>query len=244
MRTIPIVGLFAALVACGGDPATETTAADPAPATAAAPAPAEPAAQEWTLPADANPALKDPSLAQERAPDTYKVRFETTKGPFVVQVTRDWSPNGADRLYNLAKIGYYDDAAFFRAIDGFMVQFGISGYPEASKAWREATIEDDPVKKSNTRGMVTFAKTNMPNSRSTQLFVNYKDNSQLDRMGFSPLGEVVEGMEVVDSLYKGYGEGAPRGRGPNQGQVQSEGNRYLKKEYPQLDYIERATIVD
>lgn len=193
-------------------------------------------------PEGAKPALSDPSLATATAPNTYKVAFETTKGTFVVLVHRDWAPNGADRLYNLVEAGFFDGCKFFRAIDGFMVQFGLSPYPAISQKWREATIDDDPVKEHNTRGRVTFA-TAGPNTRTTQLFINYVDNSNLDRMGFAPFGEVVEGMEqVVDALYKGYGEGAPRGRGPDQGMIQDRGNTYLDKDFPQLDGIKSATI--
>lgn len=198
----------------------------------------------WTLPEGANPALTNPNLAKAEAPEQFDVKFTTTEGPFVVRFHRDWSPNGADRVYNLVSIGYYDQIAFFRAIEGFMVQFGISGYPEVNETWREANIPDDPVKKSNTRGMVTFAKSGAPDSRSTQLFINYVDtNAKLDAMGFSPVGEVIEGMDTVDMLYKGYGEGAPRGRGPNQMLIQSKGNTYLKDKFPELDYIEKAEFV-
>jgi len=190
-----------------------------------------------------HPALKDPSKATEKAPDTFKVKFTTTKGDFVVEANRAWAPNGADRLYNLVKVGYFKDLAFFRAIQGFMVQFGIHGDPAVSAAWRRANIQDDPVKESNAKGYVTFA-TAGPNTRTTQLFINYADNRNLDSMGFSPVGKVVQGMEVVESLHKGYGEGAPRGRGPDQGRVQGEGNAYLKRDFPNLDYIQSATIVE
>ena len=177
------------------------------------------------------------------APDTYQVRFETTKGDIVVQVQRSLSPNGADRFYNLVRNGYYEGVRFFRVIDGFMAQFGMHGDPRVTAALRAAPIQDDPVMASNTRGMVTFAMTGQPNSRTTQVFINYRDNSNLDAMGFAPFGEVVEGMDVVDQLYSGYGEGAPNGSGPSQAQIQAEGNEYLERDFPQLDYIERATIV-
>lgn len=237
-----------ALAACGGgeeahtpEPAPEPEKVEKAqPEPEPAPTPAEP--EVWKLDEGANPALTDPSKAAETAPNTYKVKFETTKGDFVVQVSREWAPNGADRLHNLVNVGYFEDIAFFRAIDGFMVQFGISGYPEVAAAWRTAQIQDDPVTQSNKRGRLTFA-TAGPNTRTTQLFINYKDNSMLDGQGFSPIGEVVEGMDVVDSLYKGYGEGAPRGRGPNQGMVQMKGNAYLKADFPELDYINKASVV-
>lgn len=189
--------------------------------------------------------LLNPTSAEmtATAPDSYRVRFETTKGDVVIQVQRSLSPNGADRFYNLVRGGYYDGVRFFRVIDGFMAQFGMHGDPQVTAAWRSVPIPDDPVGASNTRGMVTFAMTGQPNSRTTQVFINYRDNANLDAMGFAPFGEVVEGMEVVDQLYSGYGEGAPNGRGPSQAQIQAEGNAYLERDFPQLDYIERATIV-
>lgn len=195
-----------------------------------------------TLPAFAQSAnLANPSALRETAPATYKVRFETSKGAFVVDVTREWAPNGADRFYNLVKNGFYDGVRFFRVLDGFMAQFGINGDPKISAAWREARIPDDPVKQSNRRGFITYAMAG-PNTRTSQLFINYGDNSALDRQGFSPFGQVSSGMNVVDALYSGYGEGAPRGKGPDQGRVQMEGNAYLAKNFPQLDYVKKATI--
>ena len=194
------------------------------------------------LPEGANPALTNPDLAKETAPASYKCNFETSKGTFVVQVTREWAPNGADRFYNLCKIGYFDNAKFFRNIQGFMVQFGMSAYPAATKVWQEATIKDDPVVKSNKPLYVTFAKTGAPDSRSTQIFINHGDNASLDGMGFSPVGQVVEGQDVVKKLYDGYGEGAPRGRGPRQDLMQEVGNSYLKEAFPELDYIVSASI--
>lgn len=185
--------------------------------------------------------LSDPASLNEQAPPVYKVKFDTSKGTFVVEVHRDWAPNGADRFYNLVKNGFYNDARFFRVIDGFMVQFGLNGDPKVSAVWRDANIKDDPVKQSNTRGMITFA-TAGPNTRTTQVFISFGDNASLDGQGFSPFGKVVSGMEVVDSLYAGYGEGAPQGHGPNQGIVQSLGNPYLAKAFPKLDYINKATI--
>lgn len=212
------------------------------PAAAAAPAEAPPAAAEVAPAGSPQPGLLDPSLAQETAPAEYKVQFETTKGKFVVAVHRAWAPKGADRFYNLVKVGYYDDVAFFRAIDGFMVQFGIHGTPTVNGAWRDARLQDDPVSKSNTKGMVTFA-TSGPNSRTTQLFINYGDNANLDAMGFAPFGEVVDGMNIVNALHTGYGEGAPRGRGPDQGRMAQQGNAYLKESFPKLDYIQHATLL-
>ena len=194
--------------------------------------------------ADRNPALLDPSLAKERAPDEFKARFSTTKGDFVIEVIRDWAPQGADRFYNLVKIGYFDNEAFFRNIEGFMVQFGINGDPAVNKKWQRSDIKDDPVKKSNQRGYVTFAQGSALNSRSTQFFISFGDNSRLDEMRFAPFGRVVEGMDVVSSLYNGYGEGPPEGRGPDQGRIQDEGNAYLKESFPKLDYINSAAIVN
>jgi peptidyl-prolyl cis-trans isomerase A (cyclophilin A) len=186
--------------------------------------------------------LGNPAALKEQAPPVYKVEFDTSKGPFVVEVHRDWAPNGADRFYNLVKNGFYDSTRFFRVIEGFMAQFGVNGDPKVSAVWRESRIKDDPVKVSNKRTFVTFA-TAGPNTRTTQVFVSYGDNSNLDSQGFSPFGQVVSGMKVVDSLYSGYGEGAPGGRGPNQTRVQSEGNAYLASSFPNLDYVKKATIV-
>ncbi len=179
-----------------------------------------------------------------QAPETFKVKFETSKGDIVIQVTRAWAPLGADRFYNLLKAGYFTNAASVRVIEGFMAQAGIHGDPRVNAAWRTATIEDDPVEQRNTRGMVSFA-TSGPNSRVNQFFINFADNSRLDPMGFSPFARVrPEDMAVVDRLYAGYGEGAPRGRGPVQGLMQSRGNEYLRAEFPELDYIETARIVE
>jgi peptidyl-prolyl cis-trans isomerase A (cyclophilin A) len=195
-----------------------------------------------TLPAFGQSAnLGNPSALRETAPATYKARFETSKGAFVVDVTREWAPNGADRFYNLVKNGFYDGVRFFRVLDGFMAQFGINGDPKISAAWREARIQDDPVKQSNRRGFITYAMAG-PNTRTSQVFINYGDNSALDRQNFSPFGRVTSGMEVVDALYNGYGEGAPRGQGPDQGRVQTEGNAYLTKSFPRLDFVKKATI--
>jgi peptidyl-prolyl cis-trans isomerase A (cyclophilin A) len=177
------------------------------------------------------------------APSTCSVSFRTTKGSFTARIVRDWSPNGADRLYELVQSGYFDDVAFFRVLDGFVAQFGISGDPALSAAWRERTIADDPVKASNTRGTISFAMAG-PGTRTTQLFVNLADNPRLDSMGFSPVAEITGGMDVVDSLHGGYGEGAPRGNGPNQGILQQRGNAYLRESFPHLDYIEQAIISD
>jgi peptidyl-prolyl cis-trans isomerase A (cyclophilin A) len=199
-------------------------------------------AEKNDAPAKPSADLSDPSKLNEKAPDTFKAKFETTKGSFTIEVTRDQAPQGADRFYNLVKAGYFTDIAFFRVIPGFMGQFGIHGDPKVSAAWRNAKIPDDPVKAGNKRGAVTFAMGG-PNTRTTQLFINFVDNSRLDSMGFPSFGKVVAGMDVVDRLNGEYGEGAPSGRGPNQTRVQMEGNAYLKKDFPNLDYIKSAAIV-
>lgn len=185
--------------------------------------------------------LGDPSSLNKKAPAVYKAKFDTSKGTFVIEVHRDWSPNGADRFYNLVKSGFYNDVRFFRVLDGFMVQFGISGNPDVSGVWRNARIADDNVNESNQRGYVSFA-TGGPNTRTTQVFINFGNNYNLDGQGFSPFGQVVSGMKVVDSLYSGYGEGAPSGQGPDQGRLQAQGNAYLIADFPKLDYIKKATI--
>lgn len=188
-------------------------------------------------------ALMNPQAATAQAPKTFKVRFTTTKGDFEVEAQRAWSPRGADRFYNLVQAGFFNEIAFFRAIDGFMVQFGIHGTPAVAAKWRGSNIPDDPPAGiPNQRGYVSFA-TAGPGTRTTQMFINYGDNSRLDSMGFTPFAKVTKGMEVVDSLYKGYGEGAPSGMGPEQGRTQMEGNAYLKKSFPKLDYIKSATVV-
>jgi peptidyl-prolyl cis-trans isomerase A (cyclophilin A) len=185
--------------------------------------------------------LSNPAALNEKAPATYKAKFDTSKGVFIVEVRRDWAPNGADRFYNLVKNGFFDDTRFFRVVPNFMVQFGINGDPKVSAPWRGARIQDDKVTQSNKRGLITFA-TSGPNSRTTQVFINFKDNNFLDGQGFAPFGQVVTGMNVVDALYSGYGEGAPSGKGPDQGRIQMEGNDYLTKSFPQLDYVKKASI--
>ena len=185
--------------------------------------------------------LSNPASLNEKAPDVYKVKFDTSQGTFEIEVHRDWAPNGADRFFNLVKNGFYNDTRFFRVIKGFMVQFGISGNPKISQVWRNANIPDDPVEESNLRGFVTFA-TAGPNTRTSQVFINYGDNPSLDGQGFAPFGKVISGLDGVQHLYSNYGEGAPRGEGPDQSRVQTEGNAYLQKNFPQLDYIKKATI--
>src|SRR5713226_8368967 len=178
---------------------------------------------------------------EERGPDSYKVRFDTTKGQFVVTVTRAWAPLGADRFYTLVKSGFYDGARFFRMLPGFVVQFGIPADPAVTRKWRDTNLKDDPVKQSNTRGTVSFA-TDGPDTRTTQAFINLGDNARLDQRGFAPFGAVVSGMDVVDQFYSEYGEGEPRGKGPAQPRIEAEGNTYLERDFPKLDYIKRATV--
>jgi len=187
---------------------------------------------------EVDPALLKPEEADEEAPETFRVEFETTSGTIVGEFHREWAPKGADRLYNLVRIGYFEDVAFFRVIDGFMAQFGLHGEPAVNEAWMDASIEDDEVEKSNERGFITFAKRRRPNSRTTQLFINYRDNEELDDKGFAPVGRVVEGMEVVDQLYAGYGEDV------SQKKLRNRGNSYLDENFPELDYIESAELVE
>ncbi len=180
-----------------------------------------------------------------QAPADFKVKFETTKGDFVVEVHRDWAPRGADRFYELVKAGFYDGDGFFRALKGFIVQFGLNPDPQVNSKWRTMTIPDDPVTKANTRGRITFA-TAGPATRTTQLFINLGNNSaSLDNQGFAPFGQVAEGgMDVVEKIYTGYGEGAPMGAGPDQSRVERQGNAYLKSDFPKLDYIKKVTVVE
>jgi peptidyl-prolyl cis-trans isomerase A (cyclophilin A) len=192
----------------------------------------------------ANPALLDPTLASEKAPDLYRVKMETTAGNFIIEVHREWAPHGADRFYNLVKIGYFNNVAFFRVLTGFMAQAGMHGDPAISRVWLNSRIKDDPVTQSNIPGMVTFAMGGQPNTRSAQIFINYGDNTYLDEMGFAPFGKVVEGYESVQALYGGYGEGEPSGKGPSQSKLYRRGNPYLKAEFPKLDYITTASFVD
>jgi peptidyl-prolyl cis-trans isomerase A (cyclophilin A) len=260
-----LAGLVIIQVACSGGresqqapppPPAEQTKTAPPPAappevkptpSAPEPAPAEPAEKAppkatpgkpapKPKPAGPNPALLNPSLAKEKAPAQFRVKFETTKGAFVAQVTRASAPLGADRFYNLVKMGYYNDVAFFRVKDGFVAQFGIHGDPKVNDKWKSANINDDPTRESNVRGAITFA-TRGPNTRTTQLFINFGDNSQLDSQGFAPFAKVVEGMTVVDQLYKGYGDG------PRQDLAQSQGNSYLRAQFLKLDFIKRASVV-
>ncbi len=192
-----------------------------------------------------NPALLDPSLATDKAPEEFRVKVETTKGDFTIRVVRKWSPLGADRFYNLVKIGYFEEVAFYRVIDGFMAQFGFSNDPKVSGKWGEHTFKDDPSRvHSNAPGTISFASRGR-HTRSTHLFINTVDNKRLDYMGFTPFGEVEgDGLEVVKKLYSGYGEGAPGGSGPSQGKIGEEGNAYLAKSFPDLDYIKKMVIIE
>jgi peptidyl-prolyl cis-trans isomerase A (cyclophilin A) len=208
----------------GGSAATTTAAA-------ATPKPSGP------LASTVHPDLLDPSKLTAKAPDVFQASFTSTKGDFVIEVHRDWAPNAADRFYNLVKSGFFDDTRFFRVVDGFMVQFGINGDPAVASKWKNANLQDEPVKQSNKPGFVTFAKTNAPNSRSTQIFINYGDNTRLDAMGFAPFGQVIKGMDAVNAIYKGYGES------PDQGAIQSQGNAYLDPKFPKLDGVKHAEIV-
>jgi peptidyl-prolyl cis-trans isomerase A (cyclophilin A) len=184
--------------------------------------------------------LKNPAAFNEQAPPVFKANFETDIGSVVIEVHRDWAPLGADRFYNLVKSGYFDGVKFFRVIPGFMAQFGMHGDPAVNTAWSSARIKDDPVKESNKRGYVTFAKSSAPNSRSSQVFINYADrNSSLDKDGFAPFGKVISGMEVVDKFNAKYA-GTP---GDDQGNIAAGGNAYLDKTYPGLTFIKKATIV-
>ena len=238
---------FAILIAAG-----IFSAAIPASAQTGTAAPAKPKSStaQKTTPAKTAPspaaktydrALLRPALLKDKAPETYQVKFETSKGDFTVSVTRAWAPLGADRFYDLAKHHFFDNESFFRVLKGFVAQFGISAYPPVNAVWEKATIKDDPVTESNKKYFLTFA-TAGPNTRTTQLFINLADNPRLDTMGFAPFGQVTDGMNVVDTLYADYGEGAPGGSGPNQDEIQKQGKPYLDKNFPKLDYIKTTTL--
>lgn len=213
------------------EPTAATTAATAAEAKPTATASAEPK----------GPPLLNPKAANEEAPAKYKAKFVTTKGDFVIEVTRDWAARAADRFYNLIKIGFYKDIAFHRVVDGFVVQFGIHGDPKVSAVWRKAYMMDEMVKESNKEWMVTFAKRDT-DTRTTQVFINLKDNSEdLDKQGFSPFGKVVEGQDVIKKLYSGYGEKV-MARGGNT-EIFKLGNQWLKDKWPELDYIKSASII-
>jgi peptidyl-prolyl cis-trans isomerase A (cyclophilin A) len=232
------LAIVACGVACGAGPMPlPQEAATPTPPPSSEPAPPLPPASHH------EPAELEPSLATATAPEVFFADFTTTKGDFVVEVHRSWAPNAADRFYNLVKLGFYDDTRFFRAVPDFMVQFGISGDPQVAAKWRQASYRDDPVIQSNLRGFVAFARTGRPNSSATQIFISYTNHARLDTSGFAPFAKVARGMEVVDELYKGYGEGPPDGQGPSQDRIESEGNSYLDSEFPKLDRILSTRIV-
>lgn len=199
------------------------------------------AGDESTPRAAPNPLLQ-PARFTDTAPAVFQVRFETSEGDFLVDVYRNWAPLGADRFYNLVSAGYFDDTRIYRVLEGFVAQFGLNGDPWVNQAWKTEFLVDDPVIRENTRGRVTFAKGGR-HSRTTEVFVNLRDNTQLDANQFSPLGEVVEGMDVVDRLYAAYGDGPPRGDGPYQAMVEARGNAYLDDAFPELTRIVRATVV-
>jgi peptidyl-prolyl cis-trans isomerase A (cyclophilin A) len=187
--------------------------------------------------------LMNPASLKATAPANYQVKFTTTHGDFVVDIHRDWAPKGADRFYNLVKNGFFTDAAFFRYVPNFIVQFGMPANPAVNRVWQEARITDDKVIQSNRKGTIVFA-TSGPNSRTTQFFINLNNNAPLDKDGFAPFGEVTQGMDVVEGLYSGYGEGADSGgRGPRQDLIASQGKAYLDKNFPKLDSIKSATVI-
>src|SRR6266446_2222526 len=226
--------------AASAQPKAEIPAPAPAPAQpdATASAPAAVTKQGFER------ALLRPALLKEQAPETFRVKFTTTRGDFVVTVNRAWAPNGADRFYSLVEHHFFDNASFFRVHPGFIVQFGISAYPPVSAAWSNATIKDDPVKESNKMNFVTFA-TAGPNTRTTQLFINLVDNSRLDKDGFAPFGKVTEGINVVEMLYEGYGEiPAMGGPGPEPGDIERLGKAYIDKSFPKLDSIKSTTLIE
>ena len=192
-------------------------------------------AEPPVLSAAAKAKLKNPAALKDVAPAEYRATFDTSAGPFTILVHRAWAPNGADRFYNLVKYGFFNNTRFFRVVPNFMVQFGINGDPAIQDPWRNANIPDEPGRQSNKRGLITFA-TSGPNSRTTQVFINFKDNGFLDSQGFAPFGEVVSGMEIVDKINSEYGEK------PDQGLIQRQGNVYLTKAFPKLDYVKKATI--
>ena len=229
-----ITGISIVFFAVAMQAQAQTPAQAPAKSQAAAPAAKNPAAESYDR------ALLHPAQLKEKAPETFQVKFETTRGDFAMTVTRAWAPIGVDRFYNLIKHHFYDNMVVFRAVSGFVVQFGISSYPAVSAAWNDANIKDDPVTQSNQLGYVTYAKTPQPNSRSTQIFISFKDNSFLDSQGFAPFGVVdAEGMKVVEMLYDQYGD-QPTGE---QDQITRLGKAYLDKKYPKLDVIKQATLV-
>src|SRR6266853_4396628 len=225
-------------------PPEKPKAEAPAEAKPESPAPGQPEVKA-SAPAEAprqgyDRALLRAALLKDKAPDTFQVKVATTRGDFMVTVNRAWAPIGADRFYNLVKHRFYDNASFFRVVPGFVVQFGINAYPPVSAEWEKANIQDEPVTQTNKRGYLTYAKTSMPNTRSTQIFINLKDNAGLDGQGFSPFGFVdAQGMKVVDMFYDQYGDAG----GPDQEQISKQGKPYLDKGWPKLDSIKTATLL-
>ncbi len=197
-----------------------------------------PRAQESAGP----PSLNQPASLNLTSPAVYQVKFDSTAGDFLVEVHRDWAPLGADRFYNLVKFGYYNGASFFRVVRGFVIQFGLSSDPQLSQIWSQAMIQDDPVRESNAAGMLSFAAAGQ-NTRTTQVFINLANNSNLDSMGFAPFGKIAQGMNAVEKIYGGYGDGPPGGTGPDQNRIMTEGRAYLEKYFPKLDSIKTAVIV-
>lgn len=233
LATLIFVGLFALVLQTPAQTSVQAPA-KPKPVAPAAGAAGKSAAASYDR------SLLRPAMFKEKAPETFQVKFETTRGDFTMDVTRAWAPIGVDRFYNLVKHHYYDNMVVFRAVPGFVVQFGISSYPAVNAAWRSSDIQDDPVTQSNKRGYVTYAKTSQPNSRSTQIFISFKDNSFLDSQGFAPFGVVnAEGMKVVEMLYDQYGDQPT----DQQDQISKLGKAYLDSKYPKLDVIKHATIV-
>jgi cyclophilin family peptidyl-prolyl cis-trans isomerase len=236
--------MIAAMMLFGALPCKEARAQ-----AAPAQAPAQPKSTTGSTTAHKTPAaspydrlLLRPAMLTAKAPATYQVKFTTTKGDFVISVTRAWAPLGADRFYNLVRHHFYDNSSFFRVLRGFVVQWGISAYPPVSAAWSHAPIKDDPVVQSNLRGYITYAMGGA-DTRTTQVFVNLVDNKRLDGMGFSAFGQVTEGMDVVEALYAGYGEGAPDGQGPEQDKIEKLGKSYLDKGFEKLDSIKTTTLI-
>src|SRR3984885_10895903 len=236
MRSLARLCLFLLTCATPAAVAAQTNTAPPPAAPKPAASKSAAATQtRTTTKMTTDPALLRPATLTAKAPDVYEVKFTTTKGDIVIQVTRSWAPIGADRFYNLVKHGFYNNAAFFRIVPGFIVQFGLSGDPAVNRAWKNANIKDDPVTQSNKPGTLTFA-TAGPNTRTTQLFINLGSNAPLDGQGFAPFGQVTSGMDVVQKLYSGYGER------PDQGSITNEGKPYLDKNFPNIDRIQSAAI--
>jgi peptidyl-prolyl cis-trans isomerase A (cyclophilin A) len=239
VRSLTLIGVTSGVIlaaSTAGLAQSQPTPKPATPTTTAKPSQPKPTAKPAGPGTAANPALRYPAKLKEVAPATYKASFDTSVGVVVIEVTRAWAPRGADRFYNLVKNGYFNGCRFFRVVPTFMVQFGINGDPTIQSAWANADIPDDPVTQTNKRGFITFASRG-PNTRTTQVFINFGDNTGLDRQGFAPFGQVISGMEVIDKI------NAEHGQRPDQGRIQKEGNRYLTKEFPTLDYIKKAAIV-